>query len=154
MDMGQFLAAMCQTTGERLPAAWMRSRDRIAAAAPLVPVRRGERSGSARVSLAKAGIHHEPSAGEIALYGALGHLLVRLLHRSSTRSSERHLTKRADKQTAFIVDFGWLWASVMDSTKGGGAHTAASLAYYQLFFSAKRQHAETRVSEWCKKPIV
>lgn len=69
--MGQFLAAMCQTTGEQLPAAWMLSRIRIAAAGPLVPVRRGEESGSARVSLAKPGIHHEPSALEIALYGVL-----------------------------------------------------------------------------------
>lgn len=68
---------MCQTTGERLPAAWIISRIRIAAAAPLVLVRRGEGSGSALVcvcvcvSLAKTRdlIANHPLK-EIALYGS------------------------------------------------------------------------------------
>lgn len=125
-DKGQFLAAMCQTTGERLPAAWIISRIRIAAAAPLVLVRRGEGSGSARVCACEfgqnPGSNREPSAG--------GDCTVRVplwLFSSSfsffpwaregcvllappfvqPRSSGRHLTKRADKQTAFIVSYSW-----------------------------------------------
>lgn len=78
---------MCQTTGERLPAAWIISRIRIAAAAPLVLVRRGEGSGSARVCVCvfvyefgkNPGSNREPSAGEIALYGASFGLLFNFL---------------------------------------------------------------------------
>lgn len=119
---------MCQTTGERLPAAWIISRIRIAAAAPLVLVRRGEGSGSALVcvcvcvSLAKTRdlIANHPLK-EIALYGSpfgtffFSAFLLWAWEGSrslappfiQSRSSGRHLTKRADKQTAFIVSYSW-----------------------------------------------
>lgn len=127
------------------------------------------------MSLAKfPGSNREPSGGEIALYGASSGLLynffsfflnwtgrgwgfcVLLLHRSfSTRSSGRHLTKRADKQTAFIVSCSWDFfrfnrESVTDFLTGWkGVHNEPFLVESPGFLSlfAKRQHAETCVSE-------